>query len=147
MIVISGTIDRSWNSRIEKARSPGRRVDRAVGAKARKHLRGRGQGERQADGERGGEAEAGGEIDERGEGEPAHRHLEQAEPEYVLLEPPQPARMELEPDQEEEQDDSEIGDVEHLLGRADQAEAVRADERRRRRDSRAPRRGRGGGTA
>jgi hypothetical protein len=36
--------------------------------------------------------------------------------------------MELEPDQEKEKDDPEIGDVEHLLRGADQAEAVGADD-------------------
>ena len=35
----------------------------------------------------------------------------------------QPLGMELEPDQEEQQHDPEIGDVEHLLGRVDQAAA------------------------
>jgi hypothetical protein len=43
MIVISGTIDRSWNSRIEKARSPCGRVELARRAQHRQHLRGRGQ--------------------------------------------------------------------------------------------------------
>ena len=37
--------------------------------------------------------------------------------------------MELESDQEEQKHDAEIGDVQHLLGRVDQPEPVRPDQR------------------
>jgi hypothetical protein len=36
--------------------------------------------------------------------------------------------VELEPDQEKQEDDPEIGDVEHFLGRSDQPQPERADQ-------------------
>ena len=60
---------------------------------------------------------------------PASDNLEQPQPEYIVPQPPQPLGMKLQPDQEQQQHDAELGDVQHLLRRVDQAEAVGADQR------------------
>jgi hypothetical protein len=78
----------------------GGRVDRAVGAQARQHLGGRGQGQGQPDGERGGPAETGCNMDKNGEGQADQSYLEESEAENVVLEAPQPLGVKLESDQE-----------------------------------------------
>ena len=48
-----------------------------------------------------------------------------------MLEAPEPGRVEFQPDQEEQQDDAEIGNVEHVLGACHQPQPIGADQRAR----------------
>jgi hypothetical protein len=129
MIVMSGTIERSWNSRIEKARSPKGVWSRRT--QHRQYLRRRGKRERKRQRDRGGQREGGGIIDERDEREAAGDHLDEPEPEYVLPQTPKPRGVKLEPDEEEQQHDAELGHAQLVLGIADEAEPLRPDQRAR----------------
>jgi hypothetical protein len=91
MMVIIGTIDRSWKSRTEKARDA--RFD----------------------------AEPQREIDERGQCQSADHHLHQPEAEDVLAQPPEPPRVELQTDQEQEERDADFRHRHDRIRFADQA--------------------------
>ena len=129
MIVIIGTIDRSWNSRIEKARSPCGVLSsfsaRSIGSTCA--VDERPSGSPIAKRRLGRNAER--EIEKRAEREAAQRHLEQPETEDILAQPPQPARLKLETDDEQQQRDADLGDVLDQLRLLEQAEHGRADQR------------------
>ena len=129
MMVIIGTIDRSWKRRTEKARSPrgwlSWPVPRSIGSTCAVEDKCK----RQADGDARFQAEAQREMHERGKCEAAHEHLHQAEAENVLPQPPQPVRVQLEPDEEQQQRDADFRHGHDGIGLADQAKRLRTDDR------------------
>ena len=59
---------------------------------------------------------------------PAEHDLDQPEAENVVPHPPQAGWVELEPDEEEQEDDSDLGDLQHRLAAVDEPEQLRPDE-------------------
>src|SRR5207249_991322 len=83
---------------------------------------------RKADGQRGPNAIAGGKLDQPGENQAGDRHLEQAEPQYVVAQAPEAARLQLETDQEKQQHDTDVRDLQDIIGIGDEAQAERANQ-------------------
>ena len=67
--------------------------------------------------------EARGNRDGRGR----NQHLQRAETEQQLAEHPQPGRLQLEADDEQQEHDADLGEVQDVLGIADESDAERAD--------------------
>ncbi|PAV67673.1 hypothetical protein WR25_12150 [Diploscapter pachys] len=112
-IVIRGTIDRSWNSRIENARSPN------------------GVRSRPDDCSIGSTCAVDDSANHTGDGKTAGDDLQQPQPENLLLHPPQPRRVQFQSHDEQQQRDAEFGDPHLRFGIADEAQHMRPDDRTR----------------
>ena len=130
MIVISGTIDRSWNSRIEKARSPcgvfSSLSDRSIGSTCA--VDDRASGRPIASDASAEKPEA--EIENSRDRQPAQQRPAPAQVRRCpCASRHKPARLKLQPDDEQQQRDADFG---HALDRfrfVEQAEHRRTDQR------------------